>query len=98
MTDLSAFISDWGSAIEIEIKNRINLSAAAYAYEYMNQPIMSDGDFDALCLRINPQLKTGNKKLDKFFSTEFDPSTGMWIHKHPEKNRLRRIVELKIGN
>ena len=83
------------SPIEIEVKNRIDLSAAAYAYEYMNISIMTDAEFDVLSLKIDPQLSTGNKKMDKFFKKQFDPSTGMWIHKHPEKNKLRRIVELK---
>ena len=85
----------WGSEIEVEVKNRIDLAAAAYAYEYMNTSIMSDADFDALSLKIDPKLKTGNKKMDKFFMQQFDPSTGMWIHKHPEKEKLIRIIKLK---
>ena len=31
-----------------EIRNRIRLSVAAYAYEYKDDPIMSDDDFDKL--------------------------------------------------
>jgi hypothetical protein len=29
-------------------------------------------------------MKTGHAKLDRFFATEFSPSTGQWIYKHPE--------------
>ena len=34
--------------INQEIKNRIKLSIAAYAYEYKSDPIMSDDEFGAL--------------------------------------------------
>jgi hypothetical protein len=78
----------WGSDVEIERRNRIKLSVAAYAYEYLNESFMSDGDFDDLCKLIRPAMTTGNKKLDKFFATSFDAHTGQWVHKHPEKNKL----------
>ena len=77
--------------INQEIRNRIRLSVAAYAYEYMDDPIMSDTDFDALALKINPNENTGNRKLDNFFKKEFMPDTGMWIHKHPEKEKLKNL-------
>ena len=76
-----------------EIRNRIRLSVAAYAYEFKDDPIMSDEDFDKLAKQINPDKKTGNRKLDNFFRKEFSTDTGMWIHKHPEKNKLEQIYE-----
>ena len=79
--------------INQEIRNRIRLSVAAYAYEYMDDPIMSDTDFDKLALKINPNEKTGNRKLDNFFKKHFMPDTGMWIHKHPEKEKLKYIYK-----
>ena len=79
--------------INQEIRNRIRLSVAAYAYEYMDDPIMSDTDFDALALKINVNEKTGNRKLDNFFKEHFMPDTGMWIHKHPEKEKLKYIYK-----
>ncbi len=79
--------------INQEIRNRIRLSVAAYAYEYMDDPIMSDTDFDKLALKINPNEKTGNRKLDNFFKEHFMPDTGMWIHKHPEKEKLKYIYK-----
>ena len=33
--------------INQEIRNRIRLSVAAYAYEYKDDPIMSDDEFDS---------------------------------------------------
>ena len=74
-----------------EIRNRIRLSVAAYAYEYKDDPIMSDDDFDKLAKKINPEEKTGNRKLDNFFKKEFATDTGMWIHRHPERNKLEQI-------
>ena len=88
-----------------ERKNRIKLSVAAYAYEFKNTSIMSDGDFDALALTINPQLSTIEEyhsdpiqvkrytELDNFFKTEFQPDTGQWIHKHPELDRLEALYK-----
>jgi hypothetical protein len=76
-----------------EIKNRIKLSVAAYAYEYKDDPIMSDAEFDSLSLEINPGEKTGNKKMDNFFKKNFESDTGMWIRKHPEKHHLDYLYQ-----
>lgn len=77
--------------METERRNRIRLSLAAYAYEYHDDSIMSDAEFDKLSLAIKPEVKTGHKRLDKFFREEFDPSTGMWIRKHPMRNELAEL-------
>ena len=79
--------------INQETRNRILVSVAAYAYEYLDKPIMSDADFDALCKRIDPKLDTGNAKLDAFFRDCFNSATGMWIHRHPEKAKLKYICD-----
>ena len=76
-----------------EIRNRIRLSVAAYAYEFKDAPIMSDDEFDSLAKSINPNEKTGNRKLDNFFKNHFETDTGMWIHKHPERNKLEHIYK-----
>lgn len=88
MTDLS-----WNP----EIKNRIRVCVAAYAYEIENDPILSDTEFDELCLKIKPDLHTNDEDLDKFFREEFDPNTGAWIHKHPNMAGIRRIVDFIRG-
>ena len=74
--------------INQEIRNRIKLSVAAYAYEFLNDSIMSDHDFDQLSLQINPQQETGNDMMDKFIKTQFQPDTGMWVRWHPEVKKL----------
>lgn len=76
-----------------EIKNRIKLSVAAYAYEYKDDSIMSDAEFDELSKEINPEEKTGNKKMDNFFKKNFNTDTGMWIRRHPDKRSLNHLYE-----
>jgi len=83
--------ASWGSAMEKQTKLRIKLSVAAYAYEFENSEIMSDADFDKMCLAVDTSIKTNRKDLDAFFKKEFDPSTGQWIHKHPEINKIKEI-------
>lgn len=85
----------WGSPVEVERKRRIDVAAWAYAYEVDGDPLVSDATFDQECLRVRPEMATGNATLDQFFREEFSPSTGMWVHMHPGKNKLRRIVRLK---
>ena len=78
---------------EVERRRRIRLSVAAYAYEVHDDSVMSDGEFDKECLLVDISQTTGNRKLDNFFKNYFDPSTGSWIHKHPEKNKLEQIYQ-----
>ena len=79
--------------INQEIRNRILVSVAAYAYEYLNAPIMSDSKFDALAQQIDVTQDTGNTKLDTFFKNNFNADTGLWIHKHPEKTKLKYLYD-----
>ena len=83
----------WGTKKEKEIRRRIMLSVAAYAYEIKSETIMSDAEFDKQCSLIDINEKTGNRKLDSFFKKHFDPSTGQWIHKHPELRKIQWIYE-----
>lgn len=73
---------------ETERRNRIRLSVAAYSYEFYSDSVMTDAEFDSLSLRINKDLPTGNSLLDQFFRENFSVHTGMWIHDHPEKEKL----------
>ena len=95
-------VPPWGTPIEKERRNRIRLSLAAYAYEFQSESIISDGEFDKLCLQINPNVSTIENShdekqiqrytiLDKFFKEEFSPDTGQWIHKHPELDSVARL-------
>lgn len=93
MMSLEAFFDtpSWGSVIEREVRNRIKLSVAAYAYEVESTTVMSDAEFDKLSYEIDLTVSTGNTEMDEFFQSNFDASTGQWIHKHP---RLSQISEL----
>ncbi len=90
----------WGSPIEIERWRRIRVSVAAYAYEIADSPIMSDAEYDKLAYSIFGRRQTGHKILDRFFLEEFHPSTGQWIHKHPELDKVaalyKRLRKYKI--
>ena len=92
---LEAFFIDdcWGSKVEKEVRRRIKLSVAAYSYEMLDESIMSDAEFDKMCTQVNLKVDTGNKKMDSYFKKNFDPSTGQWIRKHPE---LDKIADLYV--
>ncbi len=76
---------------EVERRNRIRLSVAAWAYENSLRPIMSDQAYDELSKLIRPTLATGNPRLDHFFRRHFSPDTGLWIHRHPDPAGLQDI-------
>lgn len=80
----------WGSPEEVERRRRILLSVWAYAYEIEDTSLVSDHVFDAEALKVDLSVSTGNTKLDNFFRREFDPSTGVWVHNHPEKTKLKQ--------
>ena len=79
--------------VELERRRRIRLSVAAYTYEYKNESVISDAEYDQLSLLIDLKIKTGNKKMDKFFEQYFDKDSGMWIRKHPDKSGLENIYQ-----
>lgn len=96
MPTLESFFTEdeklvWGSPVEREIRRRIVLSVAAYSYEYEDESIMYDAEFDKMCLEVRPSMKTGNGRMDRFFKNHFDSSTGQWIRKHPELARIKKI-------
>lgn len=77
---------------------RIRLALAAYAYEFESDAILSDADFDAMSKMVDLNVDTGAPDLDFFFSEEFSPDTGQWIHKHPELDKVGRLYHyLKDG-
>lgn len=83
----------WGSPVELEVRRRIQLSVAAYAYEFANNPVMGDDLFDWFAVRICKRMGTCHPLLDEFFATHFSPMTGMWIHHHPDLSGIRRVYE-----
>lgn len=93
---LAPSLGGWGSITEVERRNRILVTLYAYAYEIESNPLVSDADFDELCLKVNPNEPTGNEVLDTFFREEFSPHTGQWIHAHPYLDKVaihyRRVL------
>lgn len=83
----------WGSPIEREVRRRIGLSVAAFAYEIADAPIMTDGTFDWLAGQISPKMGTCHPIVDEFFAWRFSPMTGMWIHEHPELAGIERTYK-----
>jgi hypothetical protein len=90
-------MTDWGSEVEVERRNRIRLTLAAYAYEFDDNPIMSDAEFDDISRKINPNIATGHKQHDKFFREKFEPDTGMWIRQHPFLRRVDRVYRWNLS-
>lgn len=78
--------------IEKQRQLRIRLSLFAYAYEFLEVSMVSDAEFDRLSELVDFTIETGNEEMDKFFRENFEPCTGMWIQKHPHKERLREII------
>lgn len=85
------------SIVEKETHKRIKLAVAAYAYEFMNTEIMSDGEFDNLAKSVNLSVSTNRPDLDNWFRREFKPHTGLWIHKHPELKRIGEIYDSRYS-
>ena len=86
----------WGSPVEQERRIRIRLTIAAYCYEVLQQPIMSDGEFDTLALQSDPTIKTGH--LDNWWPVHFVSYSGSWIHAHPELDKVRKCAQQVIRN
>jgi len=91
-------MAKWGSRVEVERRNRIRLSIAAYAYEFENDIIMQDHEFDELAKQIDPSIDTGDLLLDLFFREEFHTDTGQWVQNHPDPIGLKRAYRrIKYG-
>ena len=76
-----------------EQKRRIRLSVYAYAYEFMDDSLVDDAEFDRLSQEIDLTIITGNEEMDSFFAREFIADSGMWIRRHPNLDRVREIYE-----
>ena len=101
-------VPQWGTEVQIERRNRIKLSIAAYAYEFGKPNTMTDAEFDALSAKINPNIETTSditdpkqkaryRDLDNFFSIEYSNYTGQWIHKHPELDLVEKTYRKFYG-
>jgi hypothetical protein len=83
----------WGSIEERERRRRISISVLAYAYEIVDNPIIDDFSWDWAAGRIQPEIMTGHPLLDEFFRFEYSRMTAMWIHLHPELDKIALIYD-----
>lgn len=83
----------WGTPKELETWRRIHIAVYAYAYEFMDDPLVSDGDFDKLAKEIDLSVETGNAALDFWFEENFTPDTGVWVREHPNIAGLDRYYQ-----
>ena len=83
----------YSETIDRETRNRIKLAVYAYAYEFMSDSVVSDGDFDKLALEIDLSVNTRRPELDAWFRKEFQPDTGQWVHSHPELNKIAELYK-----
>ena len=63
---------------------RIRIALFAYAYEFKNDSIVSDTQYDKEARELDYTTETDNKELDDFFRKEYTPDSGMWVRKHPD--------------
>lgn len=82
----------WGTPVEIERRRRIQVAVWAYAYEALNESLVSDETFDAECRLVDLTVKTGSNQMDTWFKRNFHPDTGMWVRNHPGRARLHQIA------
>lgn len=79
------------TAAEIETRKRIKLAIYAYAYEFENHSVVSDSHFDDLAKSVDTRVSTSRPDLDNWWASNFNPSTGQWIHKHPELDKVKGL-------
>lgn len=78
---------------EVQTRKRIKVAVAAYAYEVVSRPIMTDSEFDAMATEIDLSIPTARPDMDEWFKREYQPHTGQWIWKHPQLVRIGEIYE-----
>lgn len=86
-------VERWGKPIEREVRRRMHVAVATYAYEVADAPIMTDRQWDELAQNINARMGTCHPLLDEFFASQFSPMTGLWIHQHPELGKVKAEFE-----
>lgn len=81
----------WGTPREVETRRRIRLAVWAFAYEFLDRPIVSDAVFDFECQMVDLNIRTDKPDMDLWFIINFDRSTGNWIHKHPDLRAVNAL-------
>lgn len=83
----------WGTPVEIERRRRFKLLIWAYAYEFRSHSIVPDAVFDAEAAKIDVRMDTGNAAQDFWWRGWFEPFTAIWIHNHPDLDKIRKVYE-----
>ncbi len=78
--------ASWGTPVERERRRRIQVAVWAYAYEVHDESLVPDAVYDRVCREVDVSVDTGRPDLDAWFRSEFDPSTGFWVHSHPDRD------------
>jgi hypothetical protein len=73
-------------------KLRIRAAIFAHAYEYYNESLVDDFEYDALARQIDVSISTDRPDLDKWFKENYGDHTGSWVHSHPERKRIDEIT------
>lgn len=79
------------SLVEIETRKRVQLTLWAYAYEFEADSMVSDEKFDEVAKSIDLSISTTRPDLDKWWRNNFQCWTGMWVHQHPEKDKIKML-------
>ena len=77
---------------------RIRVATCAWAYEYYNEPLISDAEYDKLAERIDTSEETARPDLDRWFRKNYKSHTGSWVHAHPELPRLDELTRNLLVN
>lgn len=83
----------WGTPKEIETRRRVKLALWAYAYEFEQHSIVEDAVFDFESYMVDLNIETDRLDLDYWFRAEFIPDTGLWIHKHPDLDKIKNMYK-----
>lgn len=86
-----ANLFSYRTRVEREVKRRINLAVWAYAYEFDNNSLVSDHTYDMESKKVDLTISTSRPDLDEFFRADFNDSSGIWIHSHPELDKVVKI-------
>lgn len=78
---------------EIECRRRIVIAIYAYAYEIKSVSLVDDHEYDRLAAEIDLAIPTARPDLDEWFKVNYDSNTGLWIHNHPELERVKELYE-----
>ncbi|NQZ19989.1 MAG: hypothetical protein HRT44_12145 [Bdellovibrionales bacterium] len=85
-------MTNWRSS-KNQKKLRIRLAVLSYAYEFLDQSLIPDPEYDELAKQVDTSIPTDRPDLDEWFKENYSEYTGSWVHRHPEIERIAEIAE-----